>query len=226
MPDAACLIVPVSTVFRPCSLPATSPDLPSPPPYSVLPVVLFRLRLSLRPNPKRGLLSSRKFCSICILRLYSAIIWCGSRPSALLNSSHGSRALLRCSRCVLAFRPFHDARFRAPVQIKPSVTGRTWFTGQDTVPHADRLPGGLKLADFHPLFSPSSRKLMQPLTLPVKLQPSWLTCRNQFCSEAGIRNDGDGFIFRDGIMEAVKEATLYIAVLRQLCGNHLTHKRK
>ena len=109
MPDAACLIVPVSTVFRPCSLPATSPDLPSPPPYSVLPVVLFRLRLSLRPNPKRGLLSSRKFCSICILRLYSAIIWCGSRPSALLNSSHGSRALLRCSRCVLAFRPFHDA---------------------------------------------------------------------------------------------------------------------
>ena len=152
MPDAACLIVPVSTVFRPCSLPATSPDLPSPPPYSVLPVVLFRLRLSLRPNPKRGLLSSRKFCSICILRLYSAIIWCGSRPSALLNSSHGSRALLRCSAVFWHSALSMTPCFRAPVQIKPSVTGRTWFTGQDTVPHADRLPGGLKLADFHPLF--------------------------------------------------------------------------
>ena len=109
MPDAACLIVPVSTAFGPVALPATSPDLPSPPPYSVPPVVLFpRLRLSLRPNPKRGLLSSRKFCSICILRLYSAIIWCGSRPS-VTEQQPRPRALLRCSCCVLAFRPFHDA---------------------------------------------------------------------------------------------------------------------
>ncbi len=59
---------------------------------------------------------------------------------------------------------------------------------------------------------------MQPLTLPVKLQPSWLTCPEPVCPEACIRNDGDGFIFRDGIMQAVKEAALYIAVLRQLCG--------
>ncbi|WP_426724135.1 hypothetical protein [Enterobacter cloacae complex sp. 339J8] len=44
------------------------------------------------------------------------------------------------------------------------------------------------------------------------------------CPEACIRNDGDGFIFRDGIMQAVKEAALYIAVLRQLCGDNLAQR--
>ncbi|MCG3102583.1 hypothetical protein MAQ58_24730, partial [Enterobacter sp. DRP3] len=90
----------------------------------------------------------------------------------------------------------------------------------------DRLPEGLKLADFHPLFlslqpeadtapDPASEAPAQQAHMPEPV-----------CSEASIRNDGNGFIFRDGIMQAVKEASLYIAVLRQLCGNDLTHKRK
>ena len=109
MPDAACLIVPVALSFGPVACQPHHQTCHRRHHIQYFQSSFSRLRLSLRPNPKRGLLSSRKFCSICILRLYSAIIWCGSRPSALLNSSHGSRALLRCSRCVLAFRPFHDA---------------------------------------------------------------------------------------------------------------------
>ena len=82
------------------------------------------------------------------------------------------------------------------------------------------------LADFHPLFF-SVQPDADAAPDPAGKAPAQLADMPEpVCSEAGIRNDGDGFIFRDGIMEAVKEATLYIAVLRQLCGNHLTHKRK
>ena len=112
------------------------------------------------------------------------------------------------------------------MQIEPAVTGRSWFTGQDTVTHADRLSGSLKLTDFHPFFI-SVQPEADAAPDPAGEAPAQLADMPEpVCSEAGIRNDGDGFIFRDGIMEAVKEATLYIAVLRQLCGNHLTHKRK
>ncbi len=112
------------------------------------------------------------------------------------------------------------------MQIEPAVTGRSWFTGQDTVTHADRLSGSLKLTDFHPFFI-SVQPEADAAPDPAGEAPAQLADMPEpVCPEACICNDGDGFIFRDGIMQAVKEAALYIAVLRQLCGDNLTHKRQ
>src|SRR5699024_8588568 len=57
----------------------------------------LRLLLARRPKPKRSLFSSRKFCSICILRLYSFMIFFALNSAVLLNINHGSLPAAFCS---------------------------------------------------------------------------------------------------------------------------------
>lgn len=57
---------------------------------SILPAE--QLQLARRPNPKRSLFSSLKFCSICIRQLYNFMISRGLKSSVLLNINHGSFA--------------------------------------------------------------------------------------------------------------------------------------
>lgn len=57
---------------------------------SILPAE--QLQLARRPNPKRSLFSSLKFCSICIRWLYNFMISRGLKSSVLLNINHGSFA--------------------------------------------------------------------------------------------------------------------------------------
>ena len=125
-----------------------------------------------------------------------------------------------------ASHSFHDVLLQA-VYVGKTFRNRVYTVyGQHTIAHADRLSGGLKLADFHLLFLPVQPEADTPPD-PASEAPAQLADMPEpVCSEAGIGNDGDGFIFRDSLPEAVKETALNVAVLRQFSGNNLTHQRK
>ncbi|EFW11959.1 hypothetical protein SSYM_1912, partial [Serratia symbiotica str. Tucson] len=64
--------------------------------------------LCLRPKPQRVFFSYRKFCSICILRLYRFLVCFGENSVVFVNVSHGDfpaqRAfLVTIARAALSF---------------------------------------------------------------------------------------------------------------------------
>lgn len=110
------------------------------------------------------------------------------------------------------------------MQIELVVIGCLWFMGQDIVIYVDWLFGSFKFIDFYLFFIFVQLEVDVVFDFVGEVLVQLVDMLELVCLEVCICNDGDGFIFWDGIMQVVKEVVLYIVVLCQFCGDNFIYK--